>query len=334
MPAAAQAARRSSEALTAHTPRVHRALASVLLALVCALAVAGSAAGAHERTPSLAALLARHVPVLVLHPDESLEPVPVDGFLADSDLTRKTASGWEIVPGPLPAGGADLRLDQRSCSAFDGLAATPCYVATQAVHGAAPVVYGAVFRTRDRIDLQYWLWYPYDDFSPVYPANHFWQVHEGDWEAVSVILDRAGTPLTVAYSQHAKGRRRAWARAPKQGLRPLVYVGLGSHANFPSPGEHPLLPPAVDQATINVMRAYGIAVPADHTAKGAVIRPTLVRVTSRTPSWMTFAGAWGESGYIHIPGRDPLVAGAGPRGPAFHAQWQRPVREEMSWPLG
>ena len=314
---------------------MHRAaLASVLLTLVCALAVAGSAAGERERTPSLAALLARHVPVLVLHPDESFEPVPVDGFLADSDLTRKTASGWEIVPGPLPAGGADLRLDLRSCTAFDGLAATACYVATEAVHGAAPVVYGAVFRTGDRIDLQYWLWYPYDDFSPVYPANDFWQAHEGDWEAVSVILDRVGTPLTVAYSQHAKGRRRAWARAPKQGLRPLVHVGLGSHANFPGPGEHPLLPPAVDQATINVMRAYGIAVPADHTAKGTVIRPALVRVSSRTPSWMTFAGAWGESGYIHIPGREPLVAGAGPRGPAFHAQWQRPVREEMSWPRG
>jgi hypothetical protein len=273
--------------------------------------------------------------VLVLHPDESLEPVPVEGFLGDSDLTRKTAGGWESVPGPLPAGGADLRLDQRLCTAFDGLAATPCYVAAQAAHGAVPVLYGAAFQTRDRIDLQYWLWYPYDDFSPAYPASDFWQAHEGDWEAVSVVLDRAGTPLTVAYSQHAKGRRRAWAQAPKRGgLHPLVYVALGSHANFPSTGEHALVPPAVDQATINVMRAYGIALPADHTAKGMVIRPALVRVTSRAPSWMTFAGAWGESGYVHIPGRDPLVAGAGPRGPAFHAQWRRPVAEEMSWPRG
>jgi Vacuolar protein sorting-associated protein 62 len=313
---------------------VRRSFASVLLIVVCALAVAGSAAGEPERAPSLAALLARHVPVLVLHPDESFQPVSVDGFLADSDLTRKTAAGWEPVPGPLPAGGADLRLDQRLCTAFDGLAATSCYVSAEAAHGAAPVVYGAVFRTRDRIDLQYWLWYPYDDFSPAYPATDFWEVHEGDWEAVSVILDRAGAPLTVAYSQHRKGRRRAWALTPKRGLRPLVYVALGSHANFPSPGEHPLVPPAVDQATINVMRAYGIAQPADHTAKGTVIRPALVRVTSRTPSWMTFAGAWGESGYVHIPGRDPLVAGAGPRGPTFHPQWQRPVREEMSWPRG
>lgn len=306
------------------------------LAVIVAATAAAAPARSDSAPPSTAVLLARHAPVLVLHPEEQFEPVPVDGFLADSDLTQRGATGiWQPIPGPLPAGGAGLRLDERLCHAVDGLDAASCYAAAEAAHGAAPVVYGAAFRTRDRVDLQYWLWYPYDDFSPGYPSrSDFWQVHEGDWEAVSVILDRAGRPLTVAYSQHAQGARRAWSRAPRRGLRPLVYVALGSHANFPTPGEHPLLPPAVDQASINVMKAYGIPVPADHTARGRVIRPTLVRVTSRTPSWMTFAGAWGESGYVHVPGRDPIVSGAGPRGPAFHAQWRRPVVEEMSWPRG
>jgi hypothetical protein len=297
--------------------------------------VAASAAGAPAKAPpSPAALLARHVPVLVLHPDEQFQPVPVDGFLADSDLTRKTATGWAPVAGPLPVGGADLRLDQRYCRSIDGLAATPCYASAETAHAATPVVYGAAFRTKDRIDLQYWLWYPYDDFSPAYPASDFWQAHEGDWEAVSVILDRAGKPLIVAYSQHRKGRRRAWAKAPKRGARPLVFVALGSHANFFGPGEQPLAPPGTEQAVINVMKAYGVAVPADHTGNGRVIRPTLVRVTTRSPSWMRFGGAWGEAEYVHIPGREPLPAGAGPRGPAFHAQWQRPVAEELSWPRG
>jgi hypothetical protein len=307
----------------------------VLLAAVSTLLMTGAAAGGHDETPTLAVLLARHLPVLVVHPDEQLQPVPVEGFLADSDLTQKTASGWEPVPGRLPAGGADLRLDHRLCAAIDGLAATPCYVSAEAAHGATPVVYGAAFRTRDRIDLQYWLWYPWDDFSPVYPANDFWQVHEGDWEAVSVILDRAtGTPLAAAYSQHVKGRRRTWAKVPKRGLRPIVYVGLGSHANFVDVGSQPLVPPMTDQAAINVMKAYGIRVPADHTGRGRVIQPRLVRISARTPSWLTFAGAWGETGYLHIPRREPLPAGAGPRGPAFHAQWRHPVAEEMSWPRG
>jgi hypothetical protein len=307
---------------------------AIKLQVVTCILVAAAAAGPSPPPPSLGTLLARHVPVLVLHPDEQLAPVAVDGFLVDSDIQQKTPSGWEVLSGPLPVGGADLRLDQRSCTSLDGLAATPCYVATEATHDGTPVVYGAAFRTRDGIDLQYWFWYPYDDFSPAYPANDFWQAHEGDWESVSVILDRASKPLTVAYSQHRKGRRRAWAQAPKRGLRPLVYVGLGSHANFFGLGEQPLRVPLVDQAVISLMRAYGVPVPADHTGRGQVVRPTLVRVGARSPSWMTFAGAWGEAEYVHIPRRESLFAGLGPRGPAFHAQWKRPVAEEMSWPRG
>lgn len=306
----------------------------VALALLVGLVIVPWSSAATPPRPSLASLLARHLPILVLHPDERFAPVAVDGFLADADITQKTAAGWEKVSGPLPAGGTDLRLDQRLCHAIDGLAASPCYAAAEAAHRSGPVVYGAAFRTKTRIDLQYWLWYSFDDFSPTYPGGAFWQVHEGDWEAVSVILDKGGAPLVAAYSQHGKGRRRAWAAVPKRGLRPVVYVGLGSHANFFGPGEQPLAPPAVDQATINVMKAYGVAVPADHTGNGRTVRPKLVRITVRTPSWMTFAGAWGETGYVHLPDRDPLESGAGPRGPAFHAQWRRPVAEALSWPRG
>ena len=35
-----------------------------------------------------------------------------------------------------------------------------------------------------------------------------------------------------AVSRHCGGARRSWARAPKQGLRPVVHVALGSHANY------------------------------------------------------------------------------------------------------
>ena len=306
---------------------------AALAALFGLVAVPWSGA-ATPRKPSLATLLARHVPILVLHPDERFRPVAVDGFLVDADLTRKTEAGWEKVDGPLPAGGADLRLDQRLCRAIDGLGASSCYAAAEALHGSGPVVYGATFRTKTRIDLQYWLWYPYDDFSPTYPAGAFWQVHEGDWEAVSVILDAGGKPLLAAYSQHRKGKRRAWGAVPRRGPRPLVYVGLGSHANFFGVGEQPLDPRTVEIQVINVMKAYGIAMPADHTGNGATVRPRLVRVTALTPSWMTFAGAWGETGYLHVPDQEPIPAGAGPTGPAFHAQWRRPVAEAMSWPRG
>ena len=87
-----------------------RALARlVAVTLLSIVALVPSTGAAPLVTPSLATLLKRHVPVLVLHPAERVLPVPVEGFLADSDLVRRTATGWEKAAGPLPAGGSDLR---------------------------------------------------------------------------------------------------------------------------------------------------------------------------------------------------------------------------------
>jgi hypothetical protein len=304
--------------------------AAALVAL--ALAAAGGAEPA--RAPSLATLLARHAPVLVLHPVERFQPVSVDGFLADADVMRRVPGGWEKVEGPLPAGGADHRLDQRLCRAVDGLAASPCYEQAQAARGSAPIAYGAAFRTRTRIALQYWLWYPYNDFSPTVPAGELWQVHEGDWESVSVVLDLRGRPLVVGLSSHCEGTRREWSRAPKRGARPVVQVALGSHANFFGQGEHRLDPRCSGHPElIEIIESFG-ARAVDHTAPGRSVRPRVIRVSASSPGWMTFAGAWGEDAYFHVPGQAPIRYGLGPAGPAFHEQWKRPVGEILSWPPG
>jgi hypothetical protein len=303
----------------------------LLAAAAATLLVLAPGGGASRATPVQAEdLLRRYVPIVVLHPSERFSPVPVEGFLADSDLQRRTASGWETTAESLPAGGADLRLDQRLCSAREGPAATPCYLAAEQAHGAGPVVYGAARRSGDRIDLQYWLWYPYNPYSA---APGLWQVHEGDWEAVSVIVDLTGKPLHVGYSQHSRGVRREWARAPKQGSRPLVYVALGSHANYPDLGIQLFDPRVVEKLFISIIRQGG-GRPIDRTGRGHVVRPALAPVNRIDPSWMRFAGQWGEDQYLRVPGGQPVAAGGGPRGPAFHAQWRRPVREVMSWPRG
>jgi hypothetical protein len=305
------------------------ALLVALLAVVAGLP-AGSAA---DSAPPVGVLLARHVPILVLHPAERFRPVPVDGFLADSDLQRRGAGGWEKLDGPPPAGGADYRLDQRSCRAVDGVAATECYAAAEATHGARPVVYGAAFRSGGRIALQYWLWYSYNVYSPTVSPGELWQAHEGDWESVSVILDARGKPLLAGYSQHDEGQRREWAKVLKVGSRPRVFVALGSHANYFTPGLHRFDPRVVEPVLISVIRQKGLR-PVDHTGSGAVVRPRLVRVTPTTPSWMTFAGAWGEDAYLRVPPSDPARYGNGPPGPAFHEQWRRPVADVLGWPRG
>jgi hypothetical protein len=303
------------------------------LGVVAVFVLAPSTSGLAAGPPPLPTLLARYAPVVVLHPAERFRPVPVDGFLADSDLELKTPTGWEKVDGPLPAGGSALRLDQRYCQAIGGVAASQCYADAQAAHAAASVVYGAASRTKTRIVLQYWLFYPYDDYSPTVPAGDIWQVHEGDWEAIAVILDRSGKPLLAGYSQHSAGRRRAWAKVPKLGARPLVYVALGSHANYFRAGESLLDPRVIDPALIAVVTAYGVK-PVEHAGGGVKLRPRLVPVRAASPSWMAFAGTWGESGYVHFPDNAPVAAGTGPRGPAFHALWRTPVKTVLGWPKG
>jgi len=306
---------------------------AALLAALAALALGLAAGGAPAQAPALGTLLARHLPILVLHPAERFAPTTVDGFLADSDLQRLTPSGWEKVDGPLPAGGRDHRLDQRLCRAIDGVAATSCYESAEGAHGAAPVAYGAAFRAGRRIVLQYWLWYPFNVYSPTLPAGELWQVHEGDWESVSVILDARGRPLFAGYSQHSAGQRREWARVRKQGQRLRAFVALGSHANYFTPGKHRFDPRVVEPVLISIIRQKGLE-PVDRTGSGRVVRPRLVHVTATNPSWMAFAGTWGEDAYIRVPPSDPARYGNGPPGPAYHEQWRRPVADVLGWPRG
>jgi hypothetical protein len=306
----------------------------VVASLVLALGLVPASSASRSGASQLDRLLSRHVPVLVLHPAEQIKPESVESFLAYADLQRRGSRGWAKVDEPLPAGGADLRLDHRLCHAIEGIAATSCYASGQGQFRAPPVVYGAAFRRGRLLDLQYWIWYPWNAYSPTLPPGDFWQVHEGDWEAVSVILDPRGRPLWAGYSQHEEGRRREWARVPKQGRRPVAYVALGSHANYFAPATHRFDPRVVDPLFISVIEQNGFRA-VDRTGRGATIRPGLVRVSASAPGWMRFAGGWGEDQYIRTPTGEPVgTSAAGPRGPAFHEQWRRPVREVRSWPRG
>ena len=265
-----------------------------------------------HKVPSDAVLLARHAPVVVLHPDERSAPTNVEGFLADADLV----------------GG---RYDLRGCSARDGLAALQCYDDADAP--AAPVVYGAVFRAGGRIALQYWLFHAFDLWSPFVPQSpDYWKLHEGDWEAVTVLLDATGRPTEVGTSRHCGGARRAWAKVEKRGARPVVYSALGSHALYFRPGRFLQERRCWPEVALAVFDAYEVAV-ADHAASGRRVAPRVLPVTAASPAWMRFPGTFGESQFLHFP-QATFASGAGPRGPAFHDLWKRPFAEPRSWPVG
>jgi hypothetical protein len=259
-----------------------------------------------------AQLLDRHRPVVVLHPQERSAPTSVEGFLADADL----------------AGG---RYDVRACSSRDGLAALQCY--DDADEPSPPVVYGMAFRRGERIALQYWLFHAFDIWSPLVPQSpDYWKAHEGDWEAVTVLLDARGRPVEVGTSRHCGGARQAWAKVEKQGARPVVYSALGSHALYFRPGGYRQDERCWPNEAVLVFKAYKVPI-LDHVARGRALSPRVLPVTRASPAWMRFTGSFGEAQYMHFP-QATLAFGSGPHGPVFHDLWREPFGTPARWKLG
>jgi hypothetical protein len=295
-------------------------------------------------TPS--ALLARYQPVTVLHQAEPFAPVAVEGFLADAELQARGAGGWTTIsprPATLPATSPpEWRLDH-PCSAALGVASLACFTASEAARRPSSVVYGAVRPAGNRIALQYWYWYSYDFWDAVLPpTDDVWQAHEGDWEAVTVVLTRGGTPLFVGLSEHSCGKRRAWRSVPRwRATHPVVHVAYGSHANsfHARPWPLDLRPQCYDPVGAALLRA---AVPQvlDFMGEGRRLGPAgagtttqIVRVTATSPSWMAYPGWWGEANLFHV-GDYTNVGEAPTRGPAQHRLWREPVATPLSWPTG
>jgi hypothetical protein len=191
--------------------------------------------------------------------------------------------------------------------------------------------------------LRYSYFYYFDDWRT--PGRWLWQVHEGDWETVTIGLSATRQPLFAAYSQHCSGTWREWSGGgiEKKGDRPVVYVALGSHAHYFRPVNQPvyLLRCAYSQdARGRVLRWLKM-----HT-KGErlfdqVDRPranatdtTLVQLSPKAPRWTNFVGVWSEGDYIYTaPGPTPinrLRIGDGPKTPRFFSDRQKDFWHETT----
>jgi len=331
---------------------VRRAVLSLAFSLLAAFALSGPANGA-----SPARLLAKYQPVTVFDPLESFLPTSVESFVEDTDLELLTGPNtWTLVnPAPqadvLPGPGTGIwRLNHDGCTPTAGLAAVACYVA--AGGDGENVVYGRVVRIGDRIVLQYWYFYDDNFYSYAYPPSDFiWQAHEGDWEVVNVVLaeeeEEGEVELEarfVGYSQHCLGERRRWSKTPRwRGSHPVVHVAVGSHANYFSPGTHPIHTTCLPTQAIALLQQAGLPLPLDYAGSGSAAGParfggevtSVVRVQEQSPSWLLFPGFWGELEFLHAPppvGTVPI--GLSPVGPAYHAVWQAPLATLAAWPRG
>jgi len=105
------------------------------------------------------------------------------------------------------------------------------------------VYYGRVLRRAGWTVLQYWYFYPFNNWrSGFYGVND----HEADWEMACIYLYEEGgevIPEWVAFASHdfsGDDLRRRWddPEIQKVGEHPVMFVGAGSHASYFSPGEY------------------------------------------------------------------------------------------------
>ncbi len=188
------------------------------------------------------ALARRFAPVLKENrrPRELFLPISRNGYVGFTDLKDRVGTAERIVDAAptvrtLPRGPCKSR---PGCAYFlDVTGAEPdpgegpgqrAYDALEehAIdRGAHHVVYYHVTQYDDSKDyaVQYWF---------LYFFNYRLNEHESDWEQITIRLDSSRRPINALYSAHISGHTRSWDKVEKQGEHPVVYVALGSHANF------------------------------------------------------------------------------------------------------
>jgi hypothetical protein len=144
------------------------------------------------------------------------------------------------------------------------------WIDAQRMHGEARYrdkIYGRVvdLGPQGKI-LQYWLWY-YNNPTGFLGIG----AHEGDWEMIQLHIGTDQVPFRATYAQHKVGETCSWDRVERTSTdRPIVYVGLASHASYFRPG-----PDGSDDL-------------------GLRATPTAEDVTS-PPTWLGWTGRWGGS---------------------------------------
>jgi hypothetical protein len=196
--------------------------------------------------------------------------------------------------------------------------------------------------------IQYWIFYNYDSLQ-TWAVN---QWHQSDWEQVSVLVRRRGNivrPVEVAFSEHCYGARVPAERVRwSAGSHPVVYVGRGSHANYPRPISVPVrqlrcslgltprylgiaglfFSPAVDGSRLEIPLAY-LAGLRDHANGARPVPPPKLVALDTARAINSFRGYWGLDNNLSPFGILRLRASAGPPAPQTQGSWITPFRSML-----
>lgn len=274
-------------------------MAAISLALLCLQFYAQSSRAATTDT-----LVAQYAPVLHFASGEEFFPTTVDYVISSSELMQRVSGGGAIVINPSPTAstlGAYNSPDYFLSNKFGTQQAIADDYASKE-GGIGYYSYVHVASDGSGTVIQYWLFYSYN--------NGQLNDHQADIEVVEVFLDASGSPTQALYSQHLAGENAAWGDVETQDGHPVVYVALGSHANYFRSYQGKI---GVENDVVNaggrtigpadlhlVMLQEGVGAPLDQ-------------------SWLTFPGRWGYTG------TDTEIATgmAGPLGPVFNDNGDR-----------
>ncbi len=212
------------------------------------------------------------------------------------------------------------------------------------------VCYGRVQRAGEWLVLHYSYFYVMNDWRTGYRGLND---HEADWEQAWIFLDPADRqPRWVAASSHdyaGADLRRHWAdpEVIKEGDRPVLHAGAGSHALFFRPGDYVtrLDVPALrwllrlqrwsrsvlrirDEATERGLGpALGAPFVESAVGDGRSIEQWDLRMIGDDTPWASdFRGLWG------LDTGDPMEGERGPSGPKFDREGD--VRVSWADPIG
>jgi hypothetical protein len=188
--------------------------------------------------------------------------------------------------------------------------------AQRLTRGSEPTVYAHVVGEDGKLALQYWFFYPFNDFN---------NTHEGDWEMIQLVFDAADAgaalavdPEEVGYSSHEGAERASWDDDKLELVdgRPVVYPAAGSHANKFS-----------DALWLGSSAEAGVGCD-DTRGPHTEVRPRVTTIPSDAAAaaaaypWITFEGRWGELQKAFFNG---------PTGPNLKTQWTKPITWSEDW---
>lgn len=137
------------------------------------------------------------------------------------------------------------------------------------------------------VTIQYWLFYPFNTgfhFGPLEAGYH-----GGDWEMVSVVLDKDSNPVSLRSTGHQKMQEWSWNTVQKSGTHPIVYSEKGGHEAHPDPQtpapyiSHPTWPDSQ------------VVFPNGATTPTGPLVDLGTRLHPKT-GFLTYSGLWGSIG--------------------------------------